>query len=163
MSFFSRFWQRKPAVPAVRPLRPADAAAVAAMHSEGFARGWPATEVAALLADQAVAGDGVAAGGAALVGFVMSRVAADEAEILSIAVKAAQRRGGLASALLGAHLGTLAARGVRKLFLEVEAENAAAIALYRRFGFAEVGRREAYYRRPDGRAATAVVMRRDLG
>jgi ribosomal-protein-alanine N-acetyltransferase len=48
------------------------------------------------------------------------------------------------------------------LFLEVEDSNAPALALYERQGFREVARREAYYRKADGSAATALVMRVDL-
>ncbi|TCR68902.1 ribosomal-protein-alanine N-acetyltransferase [Bosea sp. BK604] len=132
-------------------------------HLGGFARGWDPGECAALLADASVVTDGVFAGSSAVPsGFVMSRKAADEAEILSIVVKPDQRGSGLGRALLGAHLGQLAARGVTQVFLEVEDGNAAADRLYRHFGFREVGRRKGYYPKPDGSKATAVTMRLDL-
>jgi ribosomal-protein-alanine N-acetyltransferase len=51
----------------------------------------------------------------------------------------------------------------RKLFLEVAADNPAAIKLYARNGFQKVSERQGYYVRPDGRPATAIVMARDLG
>ena len=47
-------------------------------------------------------------------------------------------------------------------FLEVDADNVPAIKLYHRFGFVKVGERAGYYRRPDGKPATALVMRRNL-
>ena len=50
----------------------------------------------------------------------------------------------------------------RALFLEVDETNAAAIALYRRFGFREVGKRPRYYQSADGARSGALVMRRDL-
>jgi ribosomal-protein-alanine N-acetyltransferase len=146
----------------IRPLTIADCAGVAAIHAEGFARGWPAREVEGLIADRAVAGDGLVDQGLGLIGFVLSRIAADEAEILSIAVRKSARGGGLATTLLATHLATLGARGARRLFLEVEEGNAAALALYRRFGFAEVGRRAAYFRQADGSPANALILRRDL-
>jgi ribosomal-protein-alanine N-acetyltransferase len=99
---------------------------------------------------------------ATLRGFVLSRAAADEAEILTIAVDPALRKGGVGRDLLRAHLGQAAAAGARRLFLEVDADNAAALALYARFQFVKVGERKGYYKRPDGKAATALVMRRDL-
>ena len=161
MRLLARLWGARRASAAVRRLSPADARAVAAIHAEGFTRGWPVAEIEAMIADPQVIGDGVFRG-RRLAGFVLSRLAADEAEILSIAVAGAARRGGLGATLLGVHLASVAARGARRLFLEVEAGNAAALALYRRYGFAEVARREAYYRKPDGGAAAALVLRRDL-
>ena len=50
----------------------------------------------------------------------------------------------------------------RKLFLEVAADNPAAIRLYTGFGFARISERQGYYARPDGQPATAIVMARDL-
>lgn len=137
---------------------------VAALHHlGGFARGWEPGECAALLADPAVMTDGVFAASAAHPdGFVMSRKAADEAEILSIVVSPARRRDGLARTLLGAHLAGLAAKGVVQVFLEVEDGNLPAEKLYRHFGFREVGRRKGYYPKPDGSRVAAIAMRLDL-
>jgi len=95
-------------------------------------------------------------------GFVISRLAADEAEILTIAVDAAFRRYGVGGALLRGHCARVAAAGAKSLFLEVDPENAAALALYRRLGFVEVGQRKGYYRRPDGQSATALVLKATL-
>lgn len=154
-------WFTSPTRPAVRPLAMKDAARIAAIHAQGFHHGWGVGEIEAMLADDAVIGLGVGRG-RALEGFVLSRKAADEAEILTIAVATGARRSGLGVAVLLAHLSQLAGRGVRRLFLEVDEANAAARALYHSLDFAEVGRRDAYYRRPDGSRATALVLRRDL-
>lgn len=158
------FLSRRASPPAVRSLTVADARALAAIHAEGFAHGWSASEIEAMLIDRAVLGQGVGHGadGSTLDGFVLSRRAADEAEILTIAVTRAARGRGLARDLLQHHLGRLAAHGVRELFLEVDEGNAPARALYDRLGFAEVGRRAGYYRKPDGSAATALVLRRPV-
>lgn len=94
-----------------------------------------------------------------LQGFVMSRRAADEAEILTIAVEPKARGGGLATALLGSHLSRLSRFGVSALFLEVDEANAPALALYRRFGFQQVGRRAAYYAKADGSRANALILK----
>lgn len=146
------------------PLDARQARHVAALHHlGGFARGWEPDECAALMADASVVTDGVfAAGAVEPAGFVMSRRAADEAEILSIVVAPRRRGGGLGRALLAAHLAQLAAIGVSHVFLEVEEGNVAADRLYRHFGFREVGRRKGYYPKPDGSKATAVTMRLDL-
>ena len=95
-------------------------------------------------------------------GFAISRLAADEAEILTIAVDSAWRGRGVGRDLMREHLSRATLSGARAMFLEVDQDNAAAIALYTRFGFLKVGRREGYYRRPDGKSATALVMRKDL-
>lgn len=137
---------------------------VAALHHQGgFARGWEPGECAALLADPLVTADGVFAGATPNpIGFVMSRKAADEAEILSIVVAPSRRGGGFARTLLGAHLARLAATGIAQVFLEVEEGNLPAENLYRHFGFREVGRRKGYYPKPDGGRAAAIAMRLDL-
>jgi ribosomal-protein-alanine N-acetyltransferase len=84
-----------------------------------------------------------------------------EAEILSVAVAAASRRGkGLARQLLDLHLRRLAGLGARTVFLEVDEGNQPARRLYRRAGFREVGRRSGYY--PAGQGSAALILRRDL-
>ena len=96
------------------------------------------------------------------VGFIISRLAADEAEILSVAIDRAWRGRGLSRQLLQTHLGHLAGLGIRTIFLEVEESNAPAVRLYQRAGFEVVGRREQYYREPSGQLLSALVMQRDL-
>ena len=64
-----------------------------------------------------------------IIGFAVSRMAEDEAEILSIAVDARHRGRGLSRNLLLTHLGHLAGRGVRTVFLEVEENNQARAAV----------------------------------
>ena len=91
-------------------------------------------------------------------GMVLARVAADEAEILTIAVLPEARRQGLGRALLEAAAAGAASRGAAALFLEVSAGNAAARALYAGCGFVPVGQRRRYY--ADG--ADALVMRKPL-
>ena len=96
-------------------------------------------------------------------GFVLSRLAADEAEILTIAVDAAHQGRGVGRALLSENLRQAANAGAKVMFLEVAKDNAPALALYEGFGFARVGERAGYYRRADGTRASAVVMRKLLG
>jgi ribosomal-protein-alanine N-acetyltransferase len=91
-------------------------------------------------------------------GFVLARVAADEAEILTLAVMPGARRQGHGGALLSGAMAGAAVRGAAAMFLEVAERNAAARALYARAGFTEAGRRRRYY--ADG--ADALVLRREL-
>jgi ribosomal-protein-alanine N-acetyltransferase len=78
-------------------------------------------------------------------GFVLARVAADEAEILTLAVMPEARRAGLGRALVGAAVEAAAARGAVAMLLEVAEGNAAARGLYAGLGFVLVGRRRRYY------------------
>ncbi|MCW3474635.1 GNAT family N-acetyltransferase [Limobrevibacterium gyesilva] len=91
-------------------------------------------------------------------GLVLARIAADEAEILTLAVAPPARRQGRARALLDAAAGRAAAAGARALYLEVSTANAPALALYAAAGFVEVGRRPRYY--ADG--SDALVLRRGI-
>ncbi len=147
--------------PALSPAGPADAADFASLHAGAFSRGWSEAEFERLLAEQTVVADRAVADGR-LAGFVLSRLAADQAEILSIVVAPSWRNRGVARRLLDVHLRRLAEQAVAALFLEVEEANTPARKLYRHTGFSEVGRRPAYYPQPGGAAAAALVLRRDL-
>jgi len=96
------------------------------------------------------------------IGFIISRMAADEAEILSVAVARSWRGRGLARGLLDLHLRRLAGYGLSAVFLEVDEDNTPARKLYARAGFREVGRRPAYYQQGPGKASAALVLRRDI-
>ncbi len=96
-------------------------------------------------------------------GFISLQCAADEAEILNIATAPAARRQGLGRALLTEGERLVRERGVGRIFLEVAADNLPAQGLYGRFGYAQVGERKAYYKRPDGSRMDALVLAKDLG
>ena len=164
MPFGFRFpFRRRPRPSTIRTLRTDAAQACAAIHRFGFAHPWSAGEFASLLASPAtLASAALDPRTGRLRGFALSRLAADEAEILTVAVDPALRGYGVGRDLMREHLARAALSGVRTIFLEVDPDNQAAVALYRRFGFRDVGRREGYYRRPDGPPTAAIVMRRDL-
>lgn len=89
-------------------------------------------------------------------GFVLARSAADEAEILMLAVLAKARRRGLGRQLLRSAAAEARRRGARRLFLEVAEANLPAVGLYRAEGFAEAGRRRRYY--ADGADALVLAL-----
>ena len=160
IAFLTRLLDRREA--ALSEAAPRDAAAIATLHGKSFHRGWSDGEFEALLRDRNVVADRATAGGR-LVGFILSRIAADEAEILSVAVASSRRGKGLARQLLDLNLRRLAGLGTRAVFLEVDEANTPARRLYRRAGFREVGRRAGYY--PAGQnqqGAAALILRRDL-
>lgn len=96
--------------------------------------------------------------GSQAAGFAFWRAVGEEAEILSIGVAPTSRRRGAARALLAAIIDRARAEGVRRLFLEVDVGNAAAVALYESFAFERIGKRKRYYRN----GGDALVMRLDL-
>ncbi len=149
--------------PYVRRIDASEAVACAKIHAPAFAHPWSPAEFESLLCDKSCVADGVYLGAQTeLTGFCLSRRAADEAEILSIAVALDARRSGVGKALLATHLARLAEYGTKALFLEVESGNLPAIGLYKHFGFVQVGQRPAYTRMKDGSLANALIMRRDL-
>lgn len=159
MGLFSNFFTRSE--PVLSEASSRDAAAIAALHAASFARGWSEQEVEGLLTDRHVIAYRAIVG-SVMAGFIMSRLVEDEAEILSIAVAGSRRGRGLARNLLTQHLRRLAGLGARAVFLEVDEHNVAAIRLYGRAGFREISRRPNYYPGADGKAAAALVLRRDL-
>ncbi|TGD95633.1 GNAT family N-acetyltransferase [Methylobacterium nonmethylotrophicum] len=154
---------RSPPVAHVAPLTSADRAGeLAALHATAFARPWEADEFERMLCERGHAAHALMIG-SLLGGFVLSRQVLDEAEILTIVLGPASRGAGLSRQLLSAHLAALAAQGVRRVHLEVDDGNAPALALYRRHGFSETGRRASYYARPDGSRANAIMMQAAVG
>jgi ribosomal-protein-alanine N-acetyltransferase len=147
--------------PALSEAGPRDASAIARLHGASFRQGWSDGEIERLLLDRNILAHRAIIG-RTLAGFILSRLAADEAEILSVAVSSSRRGRGLARALLNLHMRRLAGLGARAVFLEVDEENEPARQLYRRAGFREVGRRPGYYQQGRDHAATALVLRRDL-
>lgn len=106
------------------------------------------------------AGEAIAIGPAA--GFVLSRQALDEEELLLIAVRPKARGRGLGARLMDAYMRAARRRGVRRIFLEMRANNPAH-ALYKRSGFAPIGTRPRYYLAADGQAIDAITFARNLG
>lgn len=135
-----------------------DAQRLAAIHAQCFTapRPWSAAEITGILATPGtflLAEPG---------GFLIGRVLAGEAELLTLAVAPAARRKGIAARLVAAFLDRAAGQAAARAFLEVGAGNPAARALYARAGFAETGRRPCYYRHPDGTASDALILARTL-
>jgi len=168
----------------VRRMLCSDAPAVAALERAIFPDAWSEAGISEELKDEmyggyvvcpdpcACGGDAVQMGtgdtvpdacscggdaGAGPVGYVLLRVVAGEGEILRVGVLPAFRRRGFARRLLEETFFNMD-NDAAQWFLEVRERNAAAIGLYRSFGFYEIGRRKAYYR-DTGEAA--VLMRRD--
>jgi ribosomal-protein-alanine N-acetyltransferase len=134
---------------------PAHARAMAEIHAACFPPGerWGADAMALQLGQPGAFGLIDPAGG-----FLLLRVAADEAEILTLGVAPAARRQRRASALLAAAAARAAAAGARAIYLEVAETNAPARSLYSAAGFVEIGRRRRYY----AGGSDALVLRREL-
>jgi ribosomal-protein-alanine N-acetyltransferase len=134
------------------------AGVLSALHVESFGpAGWSETAVSEVLAMPGAFGFLVLEGDAPL-GFVLARLAADECEILALAVTPGARGLGLARALLEAALRRAAAGRARVVHLEVSEENRAARALYESRGFRKAGRRAVYYRGPGDAGSAALIL-----
>lgn len=135
---------------------------VARLHAASFDPAWSEDEI-----DRLARRPGTvvllarAEGGGAepALGFLLLRQAGAEAEILSVGVDPALRRRGAGDALVRAAIRRCQHDRLEELFLEVDAANRAAVALYRRLGFRQVGERKGYYPRDDAPPARALVMR----
>ena len=128
--------------------------AAAAIHARAMRvpAPWDAKTIEDLAAQSGaifLAGDG---------GFLLGRVAADEAEILTLAVDPVRQRTGIARRLLAEFLDEICALGASQCFLEVAETNGAAKALYAGAGFEQVGLRKSYYHQTDGPHIDAIVM-----
>jgi [ribosomal protein S18]-alanine N-acetyltransferase len=142
----------------LRPLRAADREAVLAIQQASpEAAQWRSEDYARVFSGEMA---GWAAEDAAGVeGFLVARHAADECEIMNLAVAPGARRRGTGSRLLAHALEAARARGARRVFLEVRASNLVALGFYARHGFANAGRRRNYYAGP---CEDALVLARTL-
>lgn len=147
----------------IEPGQTRDADELVRIHAKGFYRGWPSAEFASFLSERDTPVYVACDARRRIAGFALVRIAADEAELLTIAVDPKWRGKGLGRALLQAAFADLLTSPARRMFLEVSEENAAAIKLYQRLGFTTIAQRQGYYPRADGSAATALVMATDLG
>ena len=130
------------------------------LHGEVFDDGWSAASFNDLLGSPGTKAI-IALDGAEPIGFLVTRSAADEAEVISIGTRPFVQQRGVARLLLAHQLRTLAANGLRNIFLEVATSNLAAQKLYASFGFREAGRRKGYYKR-DGGMEDAIILRCEL-
>ncbi len=148
----------------VRPIGAERAEECEALHGASFAFGWSKIDFESYLTDPHVIADGAVTEGAKgrLGGFILSRLLPPDAEVLTFAVDPARRGAGLGSMILDKHLENLERGGARLVFLEVADDNAAAMSLYGRAGFKEIGRRENYYQRANGERHAAVNLRLEM-
>jgi len=136
-----------------------DAGWLAHMHRACFckSRPWGADEFSQLTASP----------GAILItrehGFLLARLAADEAEVLTMAVSPDARRRGNGRAMLAELEENLISKAANRLFLEVSQDNAAALALYYSCGLTESGRRSGYYSNSNGAASDALILSKIIG
>jgi [ribosomal protein S18]-alanine N-acetyltransferase len=145
----------------LRTMTPADLDAVLVLERSLFGEeAWSIQMLEGELAEQprsryylVADDDGVITGYAGLL------VAANQADVVTLAVAAGQWGQGVGSALLEALLAEAVRRGCTEVFLEVRTDNTRAQRLYRRYGFSQIGIRKGYYQ-PSG--ADALVMRRDV-
>ncbi len=136
----------------IRAAAPDDLHAMARIHALCFAKAWDEAALGDMLKSPGIVGL-VTTGG-----FVLARVAADEAEVLTIAVEPDARRKGIGRALLAEAASLAQLRGATTMFLEVASANTAARALYGLLGFHNVGARKSYYERGED----ALILKRDL-
>lgn len=159
----------------VEGARVSNAVDLAKVHADSFAHNWPTDELVRMIESDNIRAlqcrrpsTWLRPASHSPKGFVLARVAADEAEILTIAVARNSRGLGLGAALMRGIMSDLYADRVAHLFLEVDATNEAAMALYHGLRFVEVSERKSYYR-PDKSGGDetlerprALVMRADL-
>jgi ribosomal-protein-alanine N-acetyltransferase len=143
--------------PAPRPLAADDVAAVADLERRVFKDPWSARSFAQMLALPTVRGFAVDDERGRLIGYGLCSMVEDEGEILNLAVEPDLRRRGTGARLVDEMLGWLRSGGTARVFLEVRASNAAAIAVYERAGFRPLGTRRGYYQEPREDALTMAL------
>ncbi len=145
------------------PVGAPHAGAVAALHEDSLGGGWSADSIAQLLSLPNAFGLMACepARGRAL-GFILCLPAGDAVDIAALGTAAHSRRRGVARRQVLAACIRARRGGAARLMLEVAADNAPALALYRGLGFAAVARRHDYYGRVGQVACDAIVLQKNL-
>jgi ribosomal-protein-alanine acetyltransferase len=142
----------------IRAFREEDAAAVSEILGDApEASGWSAELTRTAFLAGGVSGF-VSEKGGYLTGFILGREVVDEGEILNLVVTRKSRRQGEGTALVRTLLRAFEGRGVARVFLEVRESNDCATAFYKRLGFRQIGRREAYYCGPSEAALILQIV-----
>lgn len=138
---------------------PEKATEIAGMHARMFEEAWDMPAVVKMLEHPASTAFVCQIGLPKVsVGFIMGQVMADEAEILSVGVAPELQRRGVGALLVEGFMRAAKRAEARRLFLEVAADNPAALRLYTKLGFKEQRRRKGYYPRKSGTPVDAIVM-----
>jgi len=135
---------------------------LSALHAQCFDKGWSDKSMSQLLRMPGAMALIAELGQVKPVGFIIARIAADDAEILTLAVSQGHRRLKIAQALVIETARLLAEQGARALHIEVASSNAPALKLYEKLGFSQTGKRPSYYARAGGSREDAVTMSRPL-
>lgn len=142
-------------------IRKGDAATLAALHRESFAKAWDEKAFADMLA---IAGTEAWVNGLKELpmGMIVGRALGEQYEIITIAVNPEWRGRGFAKQLLATLTARAKETGAKMLFLEVQENNKTARVFYQDAGYTEVNRRKDYYKQEDGTYKDAVVMQKEL-
>jgi ribosomal-protein-alanine N-acetyltransferase len=158
--FFIKFFRRnRLRRSAIMKLRMQDAHALAKLHRRCFPRPWETQDFEAHLSQPCSEAYGLKIS-ETLIGFLLMRFAADEAEMLSVAVDPKWQKLSCGERLMMFGFSQALAQGAFRCYLEVESANRPALRLYEKLGFYETGRRAQYYAPSKG--GDAVLMARDL-
>lgn len=142
----------------IRDLTPADTLALANIHLQTFDLPWSLDAFHTLLRDQTCRG-WMIGNEVTSIGFLLVRVVLDQSDILTLAILPMYHKRGFGQKLVERYLSHLRAQGIRQAFLEVDVNNDAAIKLYKKCQFHEIGTRPDYYEHPDGTRTAALLMR----
>ncbi|WBS05038.1 ribosomal protein S18-alanine N-acetyltransferase [Pseudoduganella sp. SL102] len=140
------------------PMRPADLDDVVAVEHDVYPHPWTRTNFADSLKNGYhawVLRDPLRE----LIGYFLVMAVVDEAHLLNVAVAARWQGKGLGRFLLNQSAACARGLGMESMLLEVRPSNVRALDIYRRYGFAEIGRRKGYYPAADGKREDAIVMR----
>jgi ribosomal-protein-alanine N-acetyltransferase len=146
----------EPATVTIEPALHDDLSIIATLETAAFSDPWSLKSFQSVMDEPAAYIAVARAATERILGYVVAWFAADEGEIANLAVREPTRRQGIGASLLDAALDEGRRRGAQNVYLEVRESNGAARRLYASRGFAEVGRRRGYYKRP---VEDAIVLR----